>query len=101
MSSKAVEALTAAFASNRDTSSFRMAGTWICRFAAWGRVVRTAAESLGGTEENKFEGAWNELPPAGFLVQRRMECPPAPNPSPIRRIDPGPLRRRGLLFSWN
>jgi len=29
--------------------------------------------------------------------QRRVECPPAPNPSPIRRLDPGPFGR-GLPF---
>src|SRR5204863_7722660 len=31
--------------------------------------------------------------------QRRVECPPAPTPSPIRRLDPGQMGQ-GLIAGW-
>src|SRR5262249_42799255 len=81
-----------AFASDRGTSNSQMAGTWTCRSADSPLYARCAVRgrACDGRVEKKFEKDWNETPASRLMARRRVACPPAPNPSPIRRTDPGP-----------
>jgi hypothetical protein len=84
------------FASVCDISSFPTAGISSYR-STWGTGrARTAAVRPGGPRpENNFAPR-NCGPACAFNGQRRVVCPPAPNPSPIRRETLARVRRRGL-----
>jgi hypothetical protein len=84
------------FASICDISSFPTADMWNCQSTWRGGSARTAAAPRRGRPSENNSTNRNRGPACALNRQRRVECPPAPNPSPIRRETLARVRCRGL-----
>jgi hypothetical protein len=67
------------------------------RYGGAGAVASAAPRSTGNRSKI-ISTPWNGPAASALTDQRRVACPPAPNPSPIRRKTLAPFGRRGLLF---